>query len=259
MRKLILAFVPVLAMACSSTPPVPPTLADFDPAADLTNPDSFYAMPYPSDLRLTADGTPDLRGFPNNLAETIIEGLRATAMQRHGFPQMPVAYFHFSAELAPEDPSVVVPADASQSLLLVDVDPNSPERGKLFPVVAGTPAADRYLLDGTLEVAARVGVVLHESRTYAFVVTKSLLDANGRHVAAPDAFTALESDAPPAAGPALAAWKLYQPLWSTLAQIGVDQSNVAIGDGVHHRRRRGGHGRSLVERDRSVPDVDRDL
>src|SRR6185312_10131983 len=78
--------------------------------------------------------------------------------------------FHFSAPLAPRDPTVVVPADASQPLLLVDVDPSSPERGALYPVVAGPPAAD----------------------------------------------------------PELAAWKLYQPLWSTLASLGVDASRVAV-------------------------------
>jgi hypothetical protein len=225
-----LAALALFVAACSSAPsaPVPATTADFDLGADLANPDSFYAMPYPSDLRLTADGTPDLRGFPNNLGESIIEGLRTTAMQRKGFPQMPVAYFHFDAELAPEDPSVVVPADASQSILLVDVDPSSPERGRLYPVVAGTPAADRYLLDGTLEVAPRVGVVLHESRTYAFVVTTSLRDAAGANVSTPDALRALESDTPPAADPELAAWKLYQPLWTTLDQIGIARASVAI-------------------------------
>ena len=227
MRKLSLALAAVSALACSSTPPAPPTTADFDLHADLSSPDFFYAMPYPSDLRLRPDGTPDLRGFPNSLQETIVEGLRTTAMQRVGFPQMPVAYFHFGAALAPEDPSVVIPGDASQSILLVDVDPSSPERGTLYPVVAGTPAADRYLLDGTLEIAPRVGVVLHESRKYAFVVTTSLEDAAGANVAAPAALTALESDAPPAADPELAAWNLYRPLWSTLASIGVDASRVA--------------------------------
>lgn len=228
---LLLGLAPIVVMACSSSGASPAregTTPDFDLGADLTSPDSFYAMPYPSDLRLTADGTPDLRGFPNNLQTQIVEGLRKTAMQRLGFPQMPVGYFHFDAELAPQDPTVVLPADASQPVLLVDVDPASPDRGTLFPVVAGTPASDRYLLDGTLEVAARVGVVLHESRTYAFVVMRSLRDATGANVSAPDAFRALESASAPTAAPELAAWKLYQPLWSTLGQLGVDLANVAV-------------------------------
>ena len=47
MRTVLLALAPIFAMACSSAQAVTPTTADFDLAADLTSPDSFYAMPYP--------------------------------------------------------------------------------------------------------------------------------------------------------------------------------------------------------------------
>ena len=222
MRRAL--FAAAFALACDSTPKV---VSDFDLHADLSNPDSFYAMPYPSDLRLTPQGTPDLRGFPNNLQEAILDGLKQVAMQRAGFPQMPSAYFHFSGALAPQDPSIVIAAAATSPILLVDVDASSPDRGKLFPVVASTPASDRYLLDGTLEIAPRVGVVLSPRRTYAFVVSQSLHDATGAALGTPPALEALESTKAPAADPELAAWKLYQPLWATLAQIGVDAKTVA--------------------------------
>ena len=227
MRRAFL--LTALGLACSSPPPpaAPAVVADFDLTADLSVSDNFWAMPYPSDLRLTPDGAPDLRGFPNNLEESILDGLKQVAMQRKGFPEMPSAYFHFDGALAPQDPSVVIAAQPASPILLVDVDPTSPERGKLFPVVAGTPAGDRYLLDDTLEIAPRIGVVLAPRRTYAFVVAKSLHDATGAPLGAPDAFVALESQTPPPADPQLAAWKVYQPLWPTLAQIGVDAANVA--------------------------------
>jgi hypothetical protein len=199
-RRLLFLF----ALACSGTPQ---TVSDFDLHADLTNQALFWSMPYPSDLRLNADGTPDVRGFPNNLMEPILEGLRSVAMQRKGFPQMPSAYFHFSASITPRDPSVVISAQKTSPILLVDVDATSPDRGKLFPVVAGTPPADRYLLDSTLEVAPRIGVVLHEARTYAYVVMKSLNDVTNAPLGAPDAFVALQSKTPPPANPELAAWK----------------------------------------------------
>ncbi len=211
--------------SCSSTPA---TVASFDLTADLTNQSTFWSIPYPSDLRLMPDGTPDLRGFPNNLMEPILSGLQSVAMMRQGWPQMPSGYFVFSAPITQQDSTVVLPAQTSGPILLVDVDPMSPERGKLFPVVAGTPPSDRYLLDNTLEVAPQIGVVLEHSRTYAFVVLKSLNDATGAALAAPDAFTALESPTQPAADPELTAWKVYQPLWPTLSQIGVQASDVAI-------------------------------
>ena len=225
MRRFIASMV--LFLACDSTPAVVATTSDFDLHADFSSQDNFYALPYPSDLRLTTDGTPDLRSFPNPLGESLIEGLRATGQQRKGWPQMPSAYFHFSAPITAQDPKNVIAADKGSPILLVDVDPKSPERGKLYPVVAGTPAADRYLLDNVIEIAPRVGIVLHESRTYAYVVMKSLNDAAGAKLGAPAQFTALESATAPAANPELAAWNLYQPLWQTLSQIGVALADVA--------------------------------
>src|SRR5258708_2473162 len=80
-RVLLLA---VLAMgACSqATVPAHKTTAVFDLHADSTNQEAFgfYATPYPSDLRLTKDGTPDVRGLPNNLMAPIAEGLKTAAM-----------------------------------------------------------------------------------------------------------------------------------------------------------------------------------
>ncbi len=183
-------------------------------------------MPYPSDLRLMG-GAPDVRGFPNTLFEPIIEGLQTVTAQRLGFPQMPTAYFQFTAPITPQDPTVTIPASTSSPILLVDVDQSSPERGKLFPVLAGTPPSDRYLVDNTLEVAPLVGVVLEHGRTYAFVVMKSLRDATNAPLGVPDEFTVMEQATAPAADPELTAWNLYQSLWPTLTKIGVAQADVA--------------------------------
>lgn len=228
---VVLVLVLVLAFGCSSTPPTPAkkTTAAFDLHADLSAMDEFgfYKMPYPSDLRLTKDGTPDVRGFPNNLMAPIIEGLRTIVMQRKGFPQMPTAYFAFDGAIGMQDPANILAADKNSNVLLVDVDAGSPENGKLFPVVLATPEADRYLPDNVLSVAPRIGVVLHPKRQYAFVVKKSLEDAAGADLGSPPAFDAMHG-AQPAADPELAAWKLHQPLWTTLGKIGVDPNGVAI-------------------------------
>jgi hypothetical protein len=222
MRRL--AFL--LVLACSSTPVPVPTTVVFDLEADLTNQAFFWSMPYPSDLRLNA-GAPDVRGFPNTLFEPLIDGLQTVTAQRLGFPQMPTAYFQFTAPITPQDPTVTIPASTSSPILLVDVDQSSPERGKLFPLLAGTPPADRYLVDNTLEVAPLIGVVLEHGRTYAFVVMKSLRDATNAPLGVPDEFMTMEQAAPPPADPALSAWNLYQSLWPTLAKIGVSESDVA--------------------------------
>ncbi len=233
LRLLLLALLPV-AVQCSSTAAPAPTgtMVYFDLHADVTqtdpgDPSSFYAIPYPSDLRLTPEGTPDVRGFPNSLALGLIDGLKGIAGDRKGFPQIPVAYFRFTAPVTAQDPNVVIAADASSPLLLMDVDEQSPDRGKLLPVVAQTLDADRYLPDDVLAVSARPGFILHQSRKYAFVVMKKLDDAAGKPLAAPQAFTDLQALEAPAGDPELAAWKVYEPLWKTLRQDGLDPADVA--------------------------------
>ncbi len=185
-------------------------------------------MPYPSDLRLTPEGTPDLRGFPNNLSESIIDGLQDDrACSASDFRRCRSRIF-ISARRSRRRIRASCSSDRARRFSSSTSIANSPDRGKLFPVVAGTPAADRYLLDGTLEVAPRIGFVLHQKREYAFVVLKALKDASGAQLGAPDAFVATQSASAPTEAAALAAWNLYQPLWATLALINVAPKDVAI-------------------------------
>ena len=210
------------------TPPVPlPTTAIVDTDVDLATAGTFYDFPYPSDLRLTAQGTPDLRGIPVSARSTIIAGLVEVAGQHPGFPVVPAAYFRFDGDLAPRSPSDVVAADVTSPLLLVDVDPDSPDRGTLFPLVAATLPHDAYSPPGTLAIAARPGFVLHADRTYAFVVTTAQLDAEGRPVAPAASIAALARGETPTGARGAAMRTLYAPLWETLTTLGVDPTHVA--------------------------------
>src|SRR5262249_44728839 len=96
-------------LACSSPPPAPDPDGGVMPDAFTPPPEDggdlsvihvrfdpssmgFYRMPWPSDSRLTPEGTPDLSDFPNHglpLAKTINE----IETHVHGFATMPVAYF----------------------------------------------------------------------------------------------------------------------------------------------------------------------
>ena len=202
--------------------------ASFDLTADLTSQDHFYDVPYPSDLRLTPAGTPDLTGlpFPSALTTTI-PPLRDAAMQRLGFPVVPVAYFRFSGALMTLDPSQVIAADKGSPIFLVDIDPASPQRGTLVPTVAATPPSDGWVPDNLLAVAQWPGFVLHPKRKYAFVVQKALGDAAGKALGVPAAITDLIAGKAPAGASGAAAVTLYQPLWDTLKTIGVPAANVA--------------------------------
>ena len=239
-RFLVLAAPLLLALGCSSSDTKPPpdtkpdpkpvdqgTLISFDLAADLASKLSFYDLPYPSDLRLTAKGGPDLTGFPFAGTYENVDGLRKVAMDQKGFPVLPVAYFKLSADLPVIDAEKVIPADKASSILLVDVDETSSERGKLFPVVATTPPLDGYVRVPLLAAAPRPGIVLHPRRKYAFVVMTSLKDAAGKELGVPAALADLEAGKAPAGDRGAKAKDLYASLWATLPIAGVDIKNVA--------------------------------
>jgi hypothetical protein len=202
----------------------------FDLDADLTQPTRFYDLPYPSDLRLTAANTPDLRGFPFAAnARGVIAGLLEVAQQRPRFPVIPVAYFRFTAAVAPQAERTVFPATGAAPVMLLDVDPMSPERGARVPVVAATLADDAYAPSNLLAVAPRPGFVLRAGRRYAVVVMRSLNDAQGRPLARSAAFEALKAATAPSGARAMAAHALYAPLWETLrtAMVSVDEVAAA--------------------------------
>ncbi|MBX3224928.1 MAG: hypothetical protein KF795_30710, partial [Labilithrix sp.] len=220
----ILAVTLAIAPACSSEDPVPnPTsgaTSSFDPAARFDAPGAFFDFPYPSDRRLTADGAPDVAAFPDE-GIPILQGVKVGASQRKGFPVLAAGYFRFNRKLAPRDLEVTIAGDARAPLLLIDVDEASPERGKLFPVVASTPEPDPYIPEFLLAVGARPGIVLIPNRKYAFVVTNEIGLEDGSLPAPAPAFAEIargEGD------PALQS--LYAPLWSTLDTLGVPRAVV---------------------------------
>jgi hypothetical protein len=196
---------------------------------ELTTPETFFDAPLPSDLRLDEGGHPDFRGFPNPNDNDLITGLLATVGHHPKWPMAPVAWLRFSAPLAPKMPDVNAPlaADASSPALLVDVDPASPERGRLFPLVAEAGVRDDYRGDDLLALAPRPGFVLAPERKYAFLVKRDWNDAAGAPLGVARALADLAAGRTPAGRRGEAARALYTPLWETLPMIGVRAEEVA--------------------------------
>lgn len=205
----------------------PGTTFSFDLDADLTSQDRFYDLPYPCDLRLTSQGTPELTGLPYPSFLVGVAGLRDAAMQHPGFPVVPVAYFRASAPLYTSYATDVIAADKASPILLLDVDPASSDRGALIPTVAVTPPTDDWVPENMLAVAPRPGFVLHPQRRYAFVIFKNLGDAAGEPLGSPAALDELKAGKTPSSAKGAAAAALYQPLWDTLRQLGLDPAQVA--------------------------------
>ena len=204
------------------------TVATFDLNADLTDEDSFYDLPYPFNLRLDESGRPELSGFPIWEDNPVINGLRQIADDQPGFSTVSAGYFRFNRPLADLDPEDIIPADQQSPILLIDVDPASPERGQLYPTIASTPRPDlNYVPDFLLSVGPAPGIVLHPNRQYAYVVQRSLRDIFGRRLGTPDALERLLDDSPPQNPAEIEAYEIYQPLRETLQQVGLSSRDIA--------------------------------
>ena len=224
----LVLFVAPLAPACSSSPSTPDTPAAtvaFDPDAQFGAENGFFDFPYPSDLRLTAAGSPDLESFPNPDV-SILVGLKKVAQERRGFPVVPAGYFKLTSKPKERDPENLVEGGVKAPLLLLDVDPTSPERGTAYPVVAQTPNADPYVPENLVAVAGRPGVVLAPNRKFAFVMTRAVGLESGAEPSPPAMLAALARGEVPAGPKGTQLRDLYAPLWETLDKVGVARTDV---------------------------------
>jgi hypothetical protein len=219
--------------SCSSSEPAKAPTASFS-FESLNTPEHFYDAPYPSDLRLTAAGTPDLTGMPYVLvSERASKGLFATAMQRKGFPTYGATYFKFDGAITPASVADAIPAGLDKSIFLVDVDANSKARGTAYPIVAqtlphtGTEGdVDDWIPEGLFAVAPRPGIVLAPNTKYAVVIKRQYGAADKRTLSTNDSLQAvLRGEKVGTKGQALV--DLYAPLVKLLGEKSIPVADVA--------------------------------
>jgi dienelactone hydrolase len=185
---------------------------------------AFYDLPYPSDLRLV-DGRVDLTGHPRPNA-IVGDYLDAITAGQRGFGRASAIYLRFDGDLDPGSlPATAADATAEDAgLYLVDVDPDSPRRGRRVPIDVRLATASLEVIAAPFVVLQPVpGVVLDDATTYAVVATRRLRATDGSPVAAPPDLAAIAGDAAPAEPVLAAAQAAYQPLLAWLDEPGGDE------------------------------------
>ncbi len=198
----------------------------FDLSGDTANQETFFDHPFPSDLRL-AQGRPDLSGYPNPSNIVMLEDLLPGAEGRRGYSTSIASYFRFTAPLAPRIETDTVAADSSSPLLIIDIGVDSPERGRLIPTVARTLADDDYVPANVIAMAPRPGFILRADRSYAALVMRSALDADGAPLEVVKDLATLSRGEVPGSPMGQQAADLYAPLWETLDMLSIDRESVA--------------------------------
>ena len=164
---------------------------------------SVYDFPYPSNHLLTEDGYVNLSGFPNPMPSSLIRDFVHYANTHYtGWGTNSALYVRFSDALdAGALPSAWDSREDDSPLLLINIDPESPEYGQRTPLMTEfrLEAGDDYYPPNTLAVAPWPGFPLMPATTYALIVTKTLKAADGSSIGAPDVMKRLvsgqESDA----------------------------------------------------------------
>ncbi|MBU54181.1 MAG: hypothetical protein CL920_36250 [Deltaproteobacteria bacterium] len=188
---------------------------------------TFYHFPFPSDLRLTSTGGLDIEGFPNDAENKLVANLLGILHEHKGAPLAPIAYFQFQRPLAPRDAKKPVLPAKDAPVMLIDIDPSSPLRGTMYPVVATELPLDDYIPAPLLAVGVYPGVILWQQRTYAFVVMRSYKDAEGKDLGVPKVINQLKAGVTPEGTWGATLQKTYTPLWETLKKEGISVDDVA--------------------------------
>jgi len=198
----------VFVVGCGSdsdAPVSPGPLASFSVPAEgqLT----WGDVPFPHDLYLDEAGHLDIASMP--IDSPVWRDARETLARRIGFCTICATHFPVSgqidrASLVPR-PAPGTPASADDAIVMVDVDPNSPERGRLIPLRTQF-AADRTDTEqprGFISVRPVRGIVLAPRRTYAVVLTNRVRGPSGAALR-PSTFFAKVLEGASATDPALA-------------------------------------------------------
>ncbi len=256
-RKRIPVLLPVLmtlcllaGTGCSGDPaPSVPAPADTCPAsgtpvdpageigmafdlsgAPVTGGANFFDLPFPLDLRLDAGGIADLSNFPNPEGNDEVRQIIDSA-HRHmrGWPTATQVYLRLTGPLDPAS----IPADPAAYrnpeavIQLLDVDPDSPERGRRFPLEVGFNAGEETFRPANLlQVLPVQGFELRENNTYAVIATRGLSSADGRNLVADANLCAVLSGRMPAGALGAEALDVYAPLAAQLALEGTDSGTI---------------------------------
>lgn len=227
-RPLALSACAALAVpACVVPEPGPPPEALFVTLAAARSADTFYHLPFPSDLRRTAEGRLDLTGLPE--PSPLLPRYRQ-AIEDHldGFGLNAAMFARFSGPLdttrLPDPAGTLEPA---APVYLVDVDPDSPGRGQRVPLVLAYRAEESSTIGADALIARPYpGFALDEGTTYALVITDRL------GATASTVFSAARAAAPATDPEVVAIQAAYAPLWAYLDEPGGDERGTVVSAAV---------------------------
>lgn len=205
-----------------------PDLARVTPRFDVAG--GFWDAPFPSDHRVDeVSRRVDVAGFPNPDGTPIVSALVGLLDDRvQGWSITGAMYLPLDGVPAVDGlPDLAGSVAPDATVFLVDVDAESPEAGRRFPIeVSLRESASPYGPAVAIAALPPPGLALPTRRRLALVVRRALLDRDGVPLGRSEALTALFDGAAPAG------WRddvaaQYLDAIEVLRAQGVDTTEVA--------------------------------
>lgn len=202
--------------------PLPDPVASFVASGQ----ESYFDLPWPSDLRMKDDGHIDLEGFPRSAA-LVGEYVDAIESTLTGWGTQSAVYFRFNNDLQ----RGTLPADATASksatasVQFIDITEGAPEFGTRIPYTWHFQSeSSMYYASHVLALRPLLGEPLRAQHRYAVVVTNRLLNSRRSPFARDRDFEALLSgDTSPAIERVRT---VYGPALDALDELGVSEDDI---------------------------------
>jgi hypothetical protein len=208
--------------ALEGCPRVPPPAAI--PRFDLpeSGPLDWGAVPFPSDLYRDSTGAVRLGALPLSGDEKPLHAaMRELLETRDGFCATCNIYFPIDGVIDLNTLVVRNPPTTTDAVLLADIDPTSPDRGRLFALRTEWDA-ERH----RLAVRPAPGIALHKRRRYAAILTPALHAGDGRPLAPSETFRQVRNRRSEAPAAVLRARAALTPAFDELARLGLGRNHI---------------------------------
>ncbi len=196
---------------------------------DVSGTGEFFDQPFPLDSRRNPNGSLNLLDLPNPKKKKYINsGIDLVHAETRGASPTGTIYFRFDGPVnAPADDPVASMA-AGSPVLLVNIDPKSPERLKRNPVrLAVTTKADSVRPANLLQVLPVPGMGMRPNTTHAAIVLRKLGAPGTPFLGQPPALTELLAGRAPAGPQGADLQAAFAPLVLALTDLGIHADDVA--------------------------------
>lgn len=192
----------------------------------------FFRHPFPSDLRLTDDGTVDLSSFPTpggvlDGRDAVASLIEATTANQRGFSTTPSVLFRFSDSMKLASFRGKAQEGAPATLRYVNIEPESVARGygPSFNWYV-TTGGGRYVCPRWAAVRTAPESPLRPGEQYAVLLLKGVTTASGAEFEVDSDLSALLQSEAPADASLAAAWETYGNLRSFMAEEEITKESV---------------------------------